>query len=127
MINLSNNEYRVMEVFWKEQRSITRAEILERMKQCENWNPASINMVMSKLLKKGYIKAVNSDYIRLYDALVSRDDYTAEYVVNGTPGRKNKERLFSVVSGLIKSDIDDEDIEALKKMLEDRKQRRKET
>lgn len=122
-MQLSHNEYQIMDLLWREQRPLSRNEILEGT-EGRDWNPASVHLILNSMLSKGVLKVTDLEkkYGRTYEAVISHEDYLAQYIVDGTPGRTQKDRLLSVVSALVnKKGIDKETIDELEKLLEEKK------
>lgn len=122
-IQLSHNERQIMELLWKEDRPLSRLEILAGTED-RDWNPASVHLILNSLLSKGVMKITDTEkkYGRTYEAVISQEEYVAQYIVNGTPGHTERDRLLCVVSALVnKKGIDKETINELEKMLEEKK------
>lgn len=75
-MNLSQNEYKIMELLWSEDRPLSRAEILKGT-EGRNWNPASIHLILNAMISKGAIKITDEDikYARTYEACLTKDEY----------------------------------------------------
>ena len=123
-MQLSHNEYLIMELLWKEKRPLSRSEILKGTVG-RNWNPSSIHLILNSMLSKGAIRITDETkrYGRTYEALITQDDYLLGCVDNGMPGRSNEEKLLGIVSALVnRSKITEKDIRSLEDILEQKRQ-----
>lgn len=84
---MSPNEFKIMELMWKEKKPVTRAEIL-RGTEGRNWNPASIHLILNAMISKGVIKITdeNIKYGRTYETVMTREDYIMSVIENSFPG-----------------------------------------
>ena len=138
-MQLSHNEYLIMALLWKEDRPLSRAEIL-RGTEGRNWNPASIHLILNSMLSKGAIKITDEEkkYGRTYEALITKEDHMIQCIEEGMPGGTVEEKLISifdvlskkmdekkllgVVSALVdRSKVKEKDIEILEEMLEEKR------
>lgn len=121
---LSENEYLIMKLLWQSNNPLSRAEILKNAHG--KWNPASINIILNNMVDKGVIKVVNPKrkYGKTFLPVLQEDDYSAECVINGTPGKPEKDRLMSVVCGMVKRDgINSSDINEIELYLAELKKK----
>lgn len=91
---VSQNEYKILSLMWKEGRPITRAEILKGT-EGRNWNPASIHLILNSMISKGAIKITDEEktYGRTYEAMITRDEYLLETLKAAFPGEDITEIL----------------------------------
>ncbi|MBE5871335.1 MAG: hypothetical protein E7294_08760 [Lachnospiraceae bacterium] len=123
-MQLSHNEYLIMELLWKENRPLSRSEILEGTVG-RKWNPSSIHLILNSMLSKGVLKITDETkrYGRTYEALITQEDYMLECVDNGMPGRSDEEKLLGIVSALVnRKGIREKDIESLENILKQKRQ-----
>lgn len=123
-LQLSHNEYLMMELLWKEDRPLSRAELLKGTTG-RNWNPSSIHLILNSMLSKGVIKITDEEkkYGRTYEAVITQEDYILQCVENGMPGKSNEEKVLGVVAALVKkSRISEEDIAALEEILDKKRE-----
>lgn len=117
---LSQNEYRIMELLWNAEGSLSRAQILKGT-EGRNWNPSSIHLILNSMISKGVIGITDETrhYGRTYEALISREDYTLRCMEEGMPGSSREEQLLRVVAALVKKEgISEEGIRDLEQLLE---------
>lgn len=72
-LRISEAEWRVMEVLW-ELETARPAEIIEALEIEADWNHRTIRTLLSRLNKKGAVKAVESGARYRYAPAVSRDE-----------------------------------------------------
>ena len=99
-MQLSENEMLIMELLWKEDRPMTRAEILKGT-EGRNWNPASIHLILNSMISKGAIRITDEKkkYGRTYETLINREDYARDAVKALFPGASMAEILKMLVMG----------------------------
>ena len=138
-MQLSHNEYLIMALLWKENRPLSRAEILKGT-EGRNWNPASIHLILNSMLSKGAIKITDEEkkYGRTYEAMITQEDHMLQCIEEGMPGgtieerllsvfdalarKTEKKKLLNVVSALVdRTNIKEKDIESLEAMLEEKR------
>ena len=138
-MQLSHNEYLIMALLWREDRPLSRAEILKGT-EGRNWNPASIHLILNSMLSKGAIRITDETktYGRTYEAAITREDHMLQCIEDGVPEgtieekllsvfdalakKANRKELLGVVSALVdKTGVKEKDIEALEAMLEEKR------
>ncbi|MBR1392084.1 MAG: BlaI/MecI/CopY family transcriptional regulator [Lachnospiraceae bacterium] len=123
-MQLSENEYVIMELLWMEGRPLSRAEILKGTTG-RTWNPSSVHLILNNMLSKNAIKITDETkkYGRTYEAILTREDYLRQCVENGMPGKSIGEKLLGVVAALVNhSGISEQDLAALDEMLEKKRE-----
>ena len=121
-MELTKSELEIMNVIWKENKPLTRGEIL-KCSSDKTWKDSSIHILLNGLMKKnaiveaGFAKS-GKTYGRVYAANISGEEYYCSKIL----AYCGKDGLPSFFSELIKSDgITLELIDQLEKMLEERK------
>lgn len=73
---LSENEMIIMNLLWKEDRPLSRSEILKGTPG-RNWNPASVHLILNSMISKGAIKITDESvtYNRTYESVLTYDEY----------------------------------------------------
>ena len=76
---LSENEYKILSLMWREGKPITRAEILKGT-EGRNWNPSSIHLILNAMISKHVIKITDEKrtYGRTYEPVISYQEYLIE-------------------------------------------------
>ena len=121
---LSKNEYWIMELLWNAEKPLSRHEILMGT-EGRKWNPSSIHLILNSMLSKGVIKISDEEkrYARTYEAIISQEQYVAEYVAEGMPGTSTKNLLRYIVNAFVNhNEIDCETIEDLEELLKLKKE-----
>ena len=83
---LTKNEIEIMDVLWRENRALSRGEILSLSTE-KTWMDSSVHILLNSMLKKGAIREdgfVRSGKVwgRLYAPNITMDAYYAENVFN---------------------------------------------
>lgn len=123
-MQVSHNEYIIMELLWRENRPLSRAEILKGTPG-RNWNPASVHLILNSMLSKNLIKITDESktYGRTYESIVSEEEYLRQCVDDSLPDKSNRDRLVGVVMALVNRDgIKEEDITNLEQMLSEKRE-----
>ena len=128
-LSLTNNELEIMELMWKMKRPLSRTEIID-LSPDRSWSASSIHILLNKLLEKeaievsGFVKT-NKNYGRTYSALITQNDYilsSLNQMKQSSYYKSKSTATASIFAALIQdSDIDDELIDELEKILEERK------
>ena len=123
-MQVSHNEYIIMELLWKEDRPLSRAEILKGTPG-RNWNPASVHLILNSMLSKNLIKITDESktYGRTYESIITEEENLRQCVDESLPDKSNRDRLMGVVMALVNRDgVKEEDIESLENMLSEKKE-----
>ena len=102
--NLSDTEYQIMQLFWKNTTPIPFNEIL---KYCNeelqlNWAVGTAQTYLNRLILKGVLKTNNKRYRKLYSAQLSEQELAQKYVhqfVDDSFGGSLKNFLVSFTQG----------------------------
>lgn len=139
-MQLSHNEYLIMALLWKENRPLSRAEILKGT-EGRNWNPASIHLILNSMLSKGAIKITDEEkkYGRTYEAVITKEDHMMKCIDESMPEGTIEDKLISVFEVLAKkldekkllgivmalvdrTKIKEKDIDSLEALLEEKRE-----
>ena len=118
---VSDAELKVMEVLWASSRSLTAAEVAERIPAGQAWSLATVKTLLSRLTAKGAIEFAEEGRRYLYAAAIPRDSYV------GRESRRFVDQMFGgrlspLVARLAEQDaLDEDDIAAIRKILKDLK------
>lgn len=117
---LTIKEIEVMEILWKEQRSLTSSEIVE-LSRNSTWKKSSIHILLNSLLKKGAIEVEgfirnNKAYARTFKPTISFEDYTV-IQIQRNKSFSNKS-IPKIVAALIKNQVSFEEQNELKRELQ---------
>ena len=123
-MQVSHNEYLIMELLWKENRPLSRAEILKGTVG-RSWNPASVHLIINSMLSKNLIKITDESkkYGRTYESIMTQDEYLRQCIDESLPGKTKQFKLIGTVMALVNREgITEEDINSLEAMLEEKRE-----
>ncbi len=105
---LSKNELEIMNLFWKEKRPLSKADIIE-LSVDKSWKESSVYVLLKSLLKKGALKEYgffksNTNIGRTFAAALNEKEY-AVMLININRKELNLS-LLDLVSGLIEQETD---------------------
>jgi BlaI family transcriptional regulator, penicillinase repressor len=119
--NITEAEWIIIKILWENQ-SLTSLEIIEILKTNSTWSPTTVQTLISRLVKKGAVGVSKESKSYKYYPIVKEEQYRKEEtrtlidkIYNGSI------KLF--IKGFINdADLTNEDIEELKKMLNDKQE-----
>lgn len=117
--NLGEAEIEIMQVIWKSKCPVTSNYILNELKGLRKWQLSTLMTSLSRLTNKGFIKCSRETGINMYSPIIAENDYKAK------EGRHFLEKLYNnsvqnLVATLYSNKvIKDNDIDELKKYLEE--------
>ncbi|GIP19304.1 beta-lactamase repressor [Paenibacillus montaniterrae] len=118
--NISAAEWEVMKVLWRKS-PITAQEVIDQLSEPMEWSPKTVKALINRLLKKGAIQFESRGRVYYYSPLVAEEDCIREE-------RKTfLQRIYGgALSPMLAHFIQDEqlskeEIEQLKKMLEEKR------
>lgn len=117
--SLPDSELKVMMVIWNNNKEISTGEILSKLKDEVNWKLSTLQIILSRLVDKGFIKSEKIGRFNYYFPLVNPSRYTKIETKNFVKKMYNNSSK-KLIAALIKdsNDLTDEDIEEIKKLLE---------
>lgn len=114
---LPNAELDVIQVLWKATEPMNTTNILEIMNQEKCWAMSTLQALLSRLEKRGFIKSQMHRHIKYYVSVIGRDGYR----LNETKTflKKLYDNSFkSMVAALLDNKaIDEKDIDEIAEML----------
>ncbi len=119
---LSPNEFKILQLFWKENRPLSRPEIIE-LTPNRDWNPNSIHLMLNNMIEKGVIQVAGmtrcgKGYGRTYAATKTNLEYAVSILQEITPEYSADERLLGLLPLLLREPIRPETRILLIKLLE---------
>ena len=119
---LSPNEFKIMQLLWKQNRPLSRPEIIEMTPERE-WNPNSIHLILNNMIEKGVIRIegmarCGRGYGRTYAAAMSNLEYAVYLLREATPEISDDQRLLGLLTELGKA-MDPETRDAARKLLDE--------
>jgi len=125
-MKLTKSELEIMNVLWKAERPLSRAEILE-LSSDKTWKDNSIHILLNGMLKKGAIQwdsfaRSGKVWGRLYAPTISIGEYYRENLFQ--PGGEEAYPLL-LAAMVDDDDLSDETMEKLEEILRKRRERMK--
>lgn len=119
---LSPNEFKIMQLLWKQNRPLSRPEIIEMTPERE-WNPNSIHLILNNMIEKGVIRIegmarCGRGYGRTYAAAMSNLEYAVYLLREATPELSDDQRLLGLLTELGKA-VDPKTRDAARKLLDE--------
>ncbi|HGL5963752.1 TPA: BlaI/MecI/CopY family transcriptional regulator [Clostridioides difficile] len=68
-------EFRVMKFIWGKNDIVTSKEIVEEMEQKFKWKPTTTLTILSRLVKKHFLKAERISRLTYYEIIVNKEAY----------------------------------------------------
>jgi len=102
---LSPNEFKIMQLLWKEERPLSRPEIIEMIPE-RDWNPNSIHLILNNMIEKGVIRVdgmtrCGRGYGRTYAATVNNLEYAVMLLKEATQEMNDDQRVLGVLPLLL--------------------------
>ncbi len=117
---LPDSELEIMLVLWKAGRPMTSAEISDRLRNGKKWKITSVLTFLSRLAEKGFVSVEKNGRANLYGALIREEDYLqqeSKTILEKLYGNS----LTAFVSSLFDGrSVGKEDLDELRRYLEDR-------
>lgn len=118
---LSPNEFKIMQLLWKEERPLSRPEIIEMIPE-RDWNPNSIHLILNNMIEKGVIRVdgmtrCGRDYGRTYAAAVNNLEYAVMLLKEATQEMNDDQRVLGVLP-LLMDGVSSEARAQLKELLQ---------
>lgn len=128
MFTLSKNEFEIMSLLWKENKPLSRTEIIE-LSPDKTWKPSSIHILLNNLLEKeaiqvdGFVRT-GKNYGRTYSAALTQEEYATMQFTQNMPSNTNQnENLADFIAALIqKEDIDKEVLNKVQEAIDRKKE-----
>ena len=118
---LSQNEFKIMQLLWKENRPLSRPEIIELLPDRE-WNPNSIHLILNNMIEKGVIRVegmtrCGRGYGRTYASTMTNLEYAVALLREATPELDPDQRLTGVLPLLLRDGVSAETVKGIKELL----------
>ncbi len=116
MNKLPDAELSIMLVIWNAKQPLTANEILENLNE-KHWHIATLNKLLSRLIKRNFIESVTKIRPKKYWYLVAEKDYKAWESKNFFK-KLHKSSFSSLVASLYEDDgLTEEDIKELENLI----------
>ena len=117
---ISEAEFEVMQVIW-EHSPVSTNQVVDILTEKTDWSPKTIQTMLIRLEKKKAVTHEKKGRVYIYTPLVDREEYVAEqsdaFLDKFFGGALDR----MVVSYLSRNDISQEDLEDLRKILDQKK------
>ena len=116
---LTKNEIEIMDVLWREERALSRGEILSLSSDDKTWMDSSVHILLNSMLRKGAIKEAGfvkcgKTCGRVYEAALSCEEYYASTLTS----TKKVPEISKLLEAYIRfNGIDADTIKALEEVL----------
>lgn len=118
--SISDAEYQVMKVIWATGVPISTNEVVEKLEKTTAWKPKTIQTLLSRLVKKGALKYEKESRVFVYTPLIQESEIL-EMESDSFLKRFYDGTLNSMVVNLLEHDkLSEEDMNELKRILEEK-------
>ena len=107
-----------MKIIWNHKEKISTGVILAELKDKVTWKLSTLQVILSRLIEKGFIKNEKIGRINYYSPLIELSKYTkyeTKNFINKMYDNSSKKLIASLIQG--DDTLTDEDIEEIKNML----------
>ncbi len=117
---ISDAEYQVMKTIWAEGAPISTNNVIEKLENTTAWKPKTIGTLLSRLVKKGALKYEKDSRVFVYTPLIAESDIL-EMESDTFLNRFYDGALNAMVVNLLERDrLSEEDMNELKRILEEK-------
>ncbi|MCL2356895.1 MAG: BlaI/MecI/CopY family transcriptional regulator [Defluviitaleaceae bacterium] len=117
---ISDAEYQVMKIIWAAGVPLNTNEVVDKLEASSSWKPKTIHTLLSRLVKKGALQHEKNGRVFVYTPLVKESDILAKENDNFL-NRFYDGALDSMIVNLLEQDkLSEDDIVALRKILDER-------
>ena len=119
-IKITEAEWLIMKILWVDG-TLTSLEIIESLKTNSTWSPTTIQTFISRLVKKGAVGVIKESKSYRYYPIVLEEQLRKEETGNLIDKIYNGSKKLFLKSFINDVDLTEEDIQELKKMLDNRR------
>ncbi len=116
--SLPDSELKVMMIIWNNGERMSTGEILAELKNDTTWKLSTLQIILTRLTEKGFLKNEKIGRYNYYTSLVDGNEYTkfeTKNFVKKMYNNSSKKLIASLISG--DDTLSDEDIEEIRNML----------
>ena len=120
--SLPDSELKVMTVIWNNKRKMSTGEILSEIKDETKWKLSTLQIILSRLVEKGFLATEKIGRFNYYTPLVDFNKYKkceTKRFIQKIYGNSSVKLIASLIEG--GDSLSKEDIEELKRLLNDEK------
>lgn len=120
-MELTRSEMEIMDVLWESGIPMSRADLLARSEE-KTWKDSSVHILLNGLLQKGAIQEAGlvkriKTYGRVFVPTMTREEYYANTIFC----HRYKPQMVGLITALLqRDDVTDEDIQAIKALLQEK-------
>lgn len=120
-MELTRSEMEIMDVLWESGVPMSRADLLARSEE-KTWKDSSVHILLNGLLQKGAIQEAGlvkriKTYGRVFVPTMTREEYFANTIFC----HRYKPQMVGLITALLqRDDVTDEDIQAIKALLQEK-------
>lgn len=117
--SLPDSELKVMKVVWNNNKKMSTGEIVAELKDEVEWKLSTLQVILSRLTEKGFLKNEKVGRINYYSPIVDSSKY-ARHETKNFIRKMYDNSSKKLIASLIEGDdmLTDEDIEEIRKMLD---------
>ena len=115
---LPQAEEKLMLAVWDSTPPVARNVLSNKLAQ-ENWSDPTILTMLSRLVKKNFLKCEKQGNKNMYTPLISKEEYMAWESISLGKKMRNVSLAGLMAAFMENNDITDDDINQLEKMIED--------
>lgn len=116
--SLPDSELKVMMIIWNNGEKMSTGEILSELKNDTTWKLSTLQIILTRLTEKGFLKNEKIGRYNYYTSLVDGSEYTqfeTKNFVKKMYNNSSKRLIASLING--DDSLTDEDIEEIRNML----------
>ena len=116
--SLPDSELKVMKIIWNNNRKMSTGEIDSELKEETEWKLSTLQVILSRLTEKGFLKNEKIGRINYYSSIVDFSRYSRNETKNFIRkmyDNSSKKLIASLIEG--DDSLTDDDIEEIKKIL----------
>lgn len=117
-ISISNGEWKLMNLLWQKQ-PMTLQELTDTLWDETGWTKVAVNMMMIRLVRKGYVRLEEEGRVKKYYPLVERNDAVRQEAKN-TLARIKTGSIGLLLNTMMQEEpLSDAEIDELYRILEE--------
>lgn len=121
MKKLSEAEFQVMKAIWVYEPPVTSSMVMGHLSGEKSWLIQSVVTLLSRLVKKGFLRSEKKSKERLYYPLVSKEDYL-QFETGNFIKQYHENSFISLLSTLHQDkELTDEDLDDLQEWIRKRR------
>lgn len=116
--SLPDSELKVMQIIWKNNKKISTGEIVADLKSEVDWKLSTVQVILSRLTEKGFLKNEKIGRINYYIPIIDSSKYAKKETQNFIKkmyDNSSKKLIASLIEG--DDSLTESDIEEIRNML----------